>query len=147
MEINEYAFLDSFKDFFPEYMPLTLFVLCYLLFKSKPSKTNYAHLFIVIVIVASKHWVSMLYLFKQAKELGIELHKNYVMIEYFNQSFFTGIFAIAILALLYRPNDVGYDKILKKEIWGVWAKENNSTDYFDARERKLNTQGVKDNEQ
>lgn len=147
MEIDEFTFLDYFRDFYIESLPCALFVLCYLLFKNKPSKIAYIHLFVVVMIVFSKHWATMFEVFERAKDLNIVLDERFVILDYLHHAFFTALSAIAILALLYRPNDVGYDKILKKEIWGVWAKENNSTDYFDARERKLNTQGVKDNEQ
>lgn len=139
MEINQYTFIDYFKDFYPNYIPFMLFILCCLLFKNKPNKWAYIHLFIVIFIVIFKHWATMIDVIFDADDLGIEIDVKYVFYDYLNHAFFTALSVIAMLALLYRPNNIniGYDKVLKKEIWGVWYKENNSTEYFDKREREL----------
>lgn len=139
--------VNIFSRFYDRLMPFMLFVLCYLLFKKSPSKKAYFHLGVVIFLVVSKHWVSIISLKTKANELHLDFIASSTILTHLILSLITALSCVLILALLHRNNGAGYDILLKKEIWGIWAKENNTSDYFDAQERKLRTQGAKDNEQ
>lgn len=138
--------LNDFGRFYERLIPFILFVLCYLLFKKQPNKKAYIHLGLVIFLVMSKHWASLMNLSIKADDLGIDFDIKIATLNHLAYAMITTLSCIFILALMHR-NTIGYDTLLKKEIWGVWAKENNTSDYFDAQERKLRTQGAKDNEQ
>lgn len=86
----------------------------------------------------NRHWV-------YSRRYGYFLDEDWIIQNYFWQSLLTALFGVFILALMHRPVNIGYDKILKKEIWGVWYQENNSTEYFAKRDQKLSQQG-KDSE-
>lgn len=137
MEITQYTFFDILFNFYIDFIPFILFILCYLLFKKPPNKKAYLHLGVVIFLVVFKHWATIFDLDIKADEVGFDLKITLVLLEYFFQSLLTAIICISILVLMHRPSNIGYDKILKKEIWGVWYQENNSTEYFEKREQKF----------
>lgn len=126
-----------FIKFYEMYMPFMLFTLCYLLFKKPPSKKAYFHLGIIIFFVMFKHWATIVNLDIKANQLELVLDIKATLLEYAIYSLLTAIFCISILALMHRPSNIGYDTLLKKEIWGVWYQENNSTEYFEKREQKF----------
>lgn len=145
MDLDEYVFFLRFYAFYSYYMPFVLFVLCYLLFKQQPSKKAYIHFAIVIFLLTFKHWAMLIDIGLTAEDMGIFLDEDWIIQNYFWQSLLTALFGVFILALMHRPVNIGYDKILKKEIWGVWYQENNGTEYFTKRDQQLSQQG-KDNE-
>lgn len=92
---------------------------------------------IVILFIAFKHWAIIFNLSIKADDLELVLNAKETLFDYGIYSLLTTIFCIVILALMHRPSNIGYDTLLKKEIWGVWYQENNSTEYFEKREQKF----------
>lgn len=134
MVVNHDIFMSSLLVFYDKWMPFALFILCYLLFKHSPKKGVYLHLFVVMVMVTTKHYPRMFMLMDQTYlDLDGNVLNNTLLMEYFLQGLLSSICCLFIVALMHRPFNMSYDTLLKKEIWGVWYQENNSTDYFERK--------------
>lgn len=138
------AVIRDIEHFDIETAPILIFVLWYLLFsKNKPTKKAYTHCAIVLCLIVMHRWamaVDLVSIYKYYIEVeaGWEFYDLNHHIHYIFE--YTAL-GLLILALLHHPHNVSYDTLLKKEIWGVWYKENNSTEYFEKQDRKAQQRG------
>lgn len=117
--------------------PILIFVLWYLLFsQNKPSKKAYIHCTIVLCLIVMHQWAMIAHLADIYNYIQTEQELYYSIANQIQYVFEYTALGLLILALLHRPHHVSYDTLLKKEIWGVWYQENNSTDYFEKQERQ-----------